>query len=100
MAERIVTETMRCAEAGTHDADWNDCTVCGGYSVPTNAWICEDCGDVVERYRGGGDKMCGCGAWYNPSGQRLRDDWRGNRSTRDDDVSDLDGFEMQHAGGW
>jgi len=36
-----------------------------------------------------------CGAWYNPFGQRLRDDWVGNTSFYDDEVSDLDGFEEQ-----
>lgn len=41
---------------------------------PTNTWECGDCGDTVERYRGEGDVYCGCGALYNASGQRLRDD--------------------------
>lgn len=41
---------------------------------------------------------CPCGAEYNAGGQRLRDDWRGNSSTWDEDVSDLEGYELQHAG--
>lgn len=67
--------------------------ISGGYSW----WLC-DCGKEVRRYRGQSDVDCGsCGACYNACGQRLRDDWRGNRSNYDEDVSDLDGYEMQHA---
>ena len=64
---------------------------------PTWSKECE-CGATVERWRGDTDVSCRCGAWYNSSGQRLRDDWMGNRSNYDDDVSDMDGFEQQHAG--
>lgn len=28
----------------------------------------------------------------------LRDDWRGNRSNYDDEIGDMEGFELQHAG--
>ncbi len=38
-----------------------------------------------------------CGREYNGSGQLLRSDWRDNESNYDDDVSDLDGYEMAHA---
>ena len=54
-----------------------------------------DCGETVERWRGQGDVSCRCGAQYNASGQRLRDDWRGNAAWRDDDIDDLEGFERQ-----
>lgn len=64
---------------------------------PTWTKTCE-CGRTVERWRGDTDVSCECGAWYNSSGQRLRDDWAGNRSNWDEDVSDMDGFEQQHAG--
>ncbi len=65
---------------------------------PTNSWTCS-CGVKVERYRGEYDVTCpGCGASYNASGQRLRDDWRGNMSNYDDEVGDMEGYEMQHAG--
>ena len=100
MAKRVQTEAMRCAEAGTHEVSFEACRVCGEYNVPTNAWECEVCGETCERYRGGSDVQCGCGAWYNASGQRLRDDWMGNRSNWDEDVSDLDGYEIQHANDW
>lgn len=60
-----------------------------GYS----AWDCENCDSEVRRYRGQSDVSCHCGAQYNASGQRLRDDWRNNRSNWDEDVSDMDGFE-------
>lgn len=60
-------------------------------------WAC-DCGEEVYRYRGESDVSCGeCGAWYNASGQRLRDDWRGNPSNYDDEIGDLEGYERQHA---
>ena len=67
---------------------------------PTNTWHCDRCGGHMERWRGQGDVDCpNCGAWYNPSGQRLRDDWAGNYSNYDDEVSDLEGFEMQQLRG-
>lgn len=64
---------------------------------PTWSKPCEagGCSEVVERYRGEGDVQCGNGHWYNAGGQRLRDNWMGNRSNWDDDVSDLDGYEEQ-----
>lgn len=68
-------------------------------NVPTNTFECKDCGAKCERYRGEYEVCCPkCGASHNASGQRLRDDWRGNPSNYDDDISDLEGFEMQHAG--
>lgn len=70
----------------------------GGYS----RWDCTastrsgECGQEVRRYRGESDVSCStCGAWYNASGQRLRDDWQGNSSSYDDEVGDLEGFELQ-----
>jgi len=70
-----------------------------GYS----RWDCEKCGEEVRRYRHQSDVDCNnCGACYNAGGQRLRDDWRGNPSAHDDEISDLDGFELQQlaAEGW
>jgi len=61
-------------------------------------WDCEKCGKVVVSVRG--DAECWCGAQYNACGQRLRDDWRGNPSTWDDEIGDLEGYEMQHGGDW
>lgn len=69
--------------------------VINGYS----AWDCDDCGTEIRRYRGSGERDCPeCGACYNASGQRLRDDWRGNMSNYDDEIGDLEGFEDQHSG--
>lgn len=63
---------------------------------PTNTWPCGRCGATVERWRGEYDVSCpNCGAQYNAFGQRLRDDWRGNQSTWDEDMDDLEGFERQ-----
>ena len=61
-------------------------------------WDCVACGREVRRYPFESDVDCRCGACYNASGQRLRDDWRGNPSCYDDDVSDLEGYELQHSG--
>ena len=64
----------------------------GDYS----AWDCERCGREVARYRGQSDVDCGnCGACYNAGGQRLRDDWRGNESAWNDEVGDMEGYEIQ-----
>lgn len=53
----------------------------------------------MVRFRGQGDQDCPrCGQWFNASGQRLRSDWMRNPSTRDDDIGDLEGFEIAHAG--
>jgi|GEM_PF-498333 len=61
-------------------------------------WKCNRCKATVSRYRGEGDVTCDrCGAEYNAAGQQLRDDWRGNSSSWDEDVSDMDGFEIQHS---
>lgn len=64
---------------------------------PTWEKKCE-CGRVVARWRGMGDVSCDCGREYNAFGQRLRSDWRGNPSSWDEEVGDLEGYEMQHAG--
>ena len=66
--------------------------------VPTWVKECESCGYDIERYRGQSGVTCGCGAQYNAAGQRLRDDWQGNRSNFDEDVSDMDGYEDQFEG--
>lgn len=63
------------------------------------AWDCGRCGTEVQRYPGEGDVSCpNCDAQYNASGQRLRDDWRGNMSNYDDEIGDMEGFEDQYAG--
>lgn len=66
---------------------------------PTWEKPCDTCGHTVSRWRGTYSATCGhCGTEYNPGGQRLVSNWRGNPSSWDDDVSDLEGYEMQHAG--
>jgi hypothetical protein len=66
---------------------------------PTWEKPCERCGHTVTRWRGMSDVSCDkCDAQYNAGGQRLRDDWRGNPSTWDDEVGDLEGYEIQHMG--
>lgn len=70
-----------------------------GYIIPGySAWDCDKCGKEIRRYRGQGDVSCECGAEYNACGQRLRDNWRDNRSNWDDDVSDMDGYEESFVG--
>ena len=66
----------------------------------TNAWKCSVCSRPIYRYRGTDDQVCSCGAIYNAFGQRLRDDLysRPNPSEWDENISDLDGYEMMYAG--
>jgi uncharacterized Zn finger protein (UPF0148 family) len=68
-----------------------------GMGRRVTAWDCDRCGTEVQHYPGEGDVACPkCDAQYNAFGQRLRDDWRGNPSNYDEDISDLDGYEAQH----
>jgi hypothetical protein len=80
--------------------DGDGFVVDGDYS----RWDCEKCGAEVRRYRGQGDVGCDCGAQYNASGQRLRDDWRDNPSNWDDEIGDMEGHEIaclrKEAGEW
>lgn len=62
---------------------------------PTRTWEC-NCGRTIERYRGQDDILCECGQWFNSFGQRLRDDWKGNPSNYNDDIGDMEGFEIQY----
>ena len=62
----------------------------------SSSWSCGQCGEEVTRYRGQSDVDChNCGACCNAGGQRLRDDWRGNPSCYDDEIGDMEGFEIQ-----
>ena len=57
-----------------------------------------DCDCGREAYGDGWTVSCNaCGREYNGSGSLLRSDWRGNPSLYDDDISDPDGYEIQHA---
>lgn len=57
---------------------------------------CERCNRTVYRFRGQDDIHCECGAIYNCFGQRLRDDLysRPNPSAYDDDIGDMEGYEI------
>lgn len=69
---------------------------CEGRIMRGTQWKCK-CGNTIETL-GGHDTDCSkCGACYNGYGQRLRDNWRGNMSNYDENVSDMDGYELQHA---
>lgn len=59
-------------------------------------WTC-GCGTKVVAYQWYSVSCPQCGAQYNGSGQRLRDDWRSNPSVYDENVGDMEGFEAQHA---
>lgn len=70
-------------------------------NAPSWSKPCHRCKATIERYWGQSGVTCHrCGAEYNASGQRLRDDWRGNPSSWDDEIGDLEGFEIQHANDW
>ena len=67
----------------------------------SSSWECGNCGATVYRSRGQANPDCNeCGACYNASGQRLRDNWRNNPSCHSDDIGDMEGYEMQYAGDW
>lgn len=66
--------------------------------LATNRFPCASCGAELVRFRGDREVRCSCGTEHNSAGQRLRDDWRGNPSNYDDEIGDLEGFEIQHAG--
>lgn len=61
---------------------------------------CDNCGTLIQRFRGENDLDCRCGAIYNSSGQRLRDDLRTrvNPSEFDDNIDDLTGDELSYRG--
>ena len=62
---------------------------------------CDECGEDIARYPGEGDISCpreDCFAQYNAFGQKLRSNWASNPSSYDEDISDLDGYEMSFAG--
>ena len=61
---------------------------------PTTWWHCGSCGQHINRYRGTSDQSCTCGAQYNAAGQRLRDDWMNNPAWRDDELGDMEGYEL------
>lgn len=75
----------------------------------SSSWVCDTvrpillhpgkCKATVTRYRGQSDVSCSdCGQWFNAFGQRLRNDWMNNPSNYDDEISDLEGYEMMKAG--
>lgn len=66
-------------------------------SEPTNTWTCSRCERTVVRWRGQSEIQCACGAWYNAGAQMLREDWAENPSVHDEQISDLEGFELQQA---
>lgn len=93
----VLDTILACVEAGTHKVNTDEfggCSTCGEYGDgPTNTWECEVCKVTVMRFRGEGDVSCECGAQYNASGQRLRDNWRSNPSWSDEDIDDMEGYE-------
>lgn len=65
---------------------------------PTNTFPCKRCGATVERWKGEYDVNCpNCGTPHNAGGQELRSDYAGNPSMYDDEIGDMEGYEMQHA---
>ena len=88
----IKAVTILCTECGAEQCD------CDARTYSLVSWDCDRCGNEVTT-SGGRDVDClKCDASYNGSGQRLRDDWRGNPSLYDDEIGDMEGYEMQHAG--
>ena len=65
---------------------------CDGAMMHGREWQCE-CGKTVDSL-GGHDVSCDCGREYNGFGQRLRSNWRDNPSNYDENIGDLEGYEM------
>lgn len=63
-------------------------------NTPTWTKACANCGEEISRWPGTYGVSCSCGAEYNVSGQRLRDDYRSNPSLYNEDIGDMEGFEM------
>ncbi len=56
---------------------------------------CGSCNATIETFDGYSDVTCpDCGQEHNAYGQRLRANWRNNPSNYDEDISDLEGYEM------
>jgi hypothetical protein len=58
-----------------------------------HTWPCQQCGHTVTAVSAPVE-CTHCGASYNCFGQRPQDYWRDNPSVYDDEISDLDGFEI------
>ena len=94
MADIKSTSTL----CGNCHAVYNDCVCEYRRTYTLVSFDCDSCKTEITT-GGGRDVDCRkCGACYNGSGQRLRSDWRSNPSVYDDEVGDLEGFELQHAG--
>lgn len=62
----------------------------------TKSWKCQ-CGATVHA-DGGYDCECQrCGQEYNAFGQALRSGWRDNPSNHDDEIGDMEGYEIAMA---
>lgn len=56
---------------------------------------CTCCGSHLEIWERGRDITCRrCGTPFNCFGQELRRDWASNPAWRDDDIDDMEGFEL------
>lgn len=72
-------------------------------SDPDVRWAanCDGCGRSFQYWVWDrGDIQCDCGRIYNAFGQRLRDDLysRPNPSDWDDNINDMEGYEMAYGG--
>ena len=71
------------------------------HSDGTCTWKCNTgkCDATVSRFRGQSDVQCfNCGQWFSASANRLRNDWMNNPSNYDENIGDLEGYEIAHAG--
>jgi hypothetical protein len=84
-----------CADYDAADAKLRELEADGIFAKLklVKSWPCDNCKRTVTN-RGGRDESCECGAQYNSFGQRLRDDWRDNPSNYDENIGDLEGFEI------
>lgn len=64
---------------------------------PTPTTTCR-CGATVELASWWANACPRCGTEFNGAGQRLRSGWRDNASLYDENVGDLEGYELSRAG--
>lgn len=86
--------SLACAIEGYNDGEY--VMSIKNYSQMSRYYegTCE-CGESLVAYGGYDEFSCDCGAEYNIWGQRLRSGWRDNPSNWDEDVDDMEGYEIE-----
>lgn len=65
--------------------------------VAQRSWSCQSCRGTVIADNSWTVTCLQCGAQYDGSGHRLRDDWADNPSVYDEEIGDMEGYEIEQA---